>query len=133
MGLNSFIRPKWDKVPGSYANSINQIFVYFYLLAAHALGIWYNRVSRKHINRYAKQQVTGERSLIESKRSLEECQQLLESVFPKAVFKELQNEHEKGESLTACERFDKCTFLFAKIVGLNKLTAQESGVPRVEI
>jgi len=99
-----------------------------YLMAAHALGIWYNRVTRHRVNRHAKQQVAGNQSLENSQRKLAECQKLLESVFPKSVFQRLQTESSTGQSLTATEAFDGCTFLFAKIVGLNKLTAKESGV-----
>lgn len=38
-----------------------------------------------------------------------------------------------GSALTACESFDKCTFLFAKIVGLGKLTSHESGVAPAQV
>jgi len=77
--------------------------------------------------------VAGERSLADSQRALAECQQLLESVFPRAVFAKLTAEIDNGESLTACERFEGCTFLFAKIVGLSKLTSQESGVEPAKV
>ena len=107
--------------------------VYIYLMVAHVLGIWYNRVTRHRVNRHAKQQIAGNRSLEDSQRSLAECQKLLESVFPKSVFQRLQEESSQGESLTACETFDGCTFLFAKIVGLNKLTSQESGVEPAKV
>ena len=100
--------------------------------------------------------MAGNQSLENSQRKLAECQKLLESVFPKSVcrsrdrsspcpsdsfpthrsadscplqvFQRLQTESSTGQSLTATEAFDGCTFLFAKIVGLNKLTAKESGV-----
>jgi len=125
--INGLVRPAWQ--PSAHAgSSVSSAFVYIYLAVAHALGIWYNRVTRHRVNRHAKQQVAGKRTLADSQRSLGECQKLLESVFPKAVFKRLQEESNKGESLTACEHFTHCTFLFAKIVGLNKLTSQESGV-----
>ena len=131
--INNLVRPEWQPRPQAQGSSMSTVVVYMYLVVAQVLGIWYHRVSRHRVNRHAKQQVAGNRSLADSQRSLAECQKLLESVFPKAVFKRLQVESEQGSSLTACENFEDCTFLFAKIVGLNKLTAQESGVTPAKV
>ena len=38
--FNAVVRPKWKGQAGDYQGSVNTVFIYFYLAAAHLLGIW---------------------------------------------------------------------------------------------
>lgn len=128
-GLNQLVRPEW-RATDNVSSGVTRSFVALYLVFAHLMGLQYNRNTRKRLNEFAKQHALSERALVESERSLRECQALLESVFPPRVFEKLQESQQAtSNTLTACEAFEDCTFLFAKIVGLSKLTSDAQVEP----
>jgi len=126
--INRVIRPNFVDDPSQTPSWTEYAMALGFFILGHFLGIKYNRSTRYDLQRHAKQLVWGEKSLAHSKRSLAECQQLLEEVFPPNVFARLREKSGGGNALTACEQFDECTFLFAKIVGLDCLTKEQTAV-----
>ena len=125
-GANEMFRPSYD-ASGPSAKQSSPLGVpdmVIYLLSAHVLGILHNRRRRRIMRTHAKLLVTQEDRMSRIQDEVGGCADLLANIFPAPVLTKLQA---RGQSLSDggkrifAEKFDDCTFLFAKIVGLNDL------------
>ena len=95
-----------------------------YLVAAHLLGFQHNRRRRRNLRNHAKLLVTQQDRMERITAEVQCCEQLLQNVFPPIVLRRLQDktQHTGDGTGTFAEKFLNCTFLFAKIVGLQQVT-----------
>lgn len=96
-----------------------------YILAAQLLGYLHNRRRRRNLRNHAKLLVNQQDRMERITAEVECCEQLLRNVFPAIVLRRLQDKTRvSGDGTgTFAEKFHSCTFLFAKIVGLQQVTA----------
>ena len=102
-------------------------------MVANVFGILHNRKLRSNLHNHAMllRRHAANMDLISSE--VIQCQELLANIFPPQVLAQLQNtipgmdRASPGQSIA--ERFEDCTFLFAKIVGLKQITEDEERDP----
>jgi hypothetical protein len=105
--------------------------IVIYFVSAHVLGTTHNRRRRRVTRTHAKLLVTQEDRMQVIQREVSGCADLLANIFPAPVLMKLQA---RGQSLSEggkrifAERFDDCTFLFAKIIGLTELIQRGEAV-----
>ena len=107
--------------------------VTIFIVVANVFGILHNRKLRSNLHNHAMllRRHAANMDLISSE--VIQCQELLANIFPPQVLAQLQNtipgmdRASPGQSIA--ERFEDCTFLFAKIVGLKQITEDEERDP----
>ena len=107
--------------------------VTIFIMVANVFGILHNRKLRSNLHNHAMllRRHAANMDLISSE--VIQCQELLANIFPPQVLAQLQNtipgmdRASPGQSIA--ERFEDCTFLFAKIVGLKQITEDEERDP----
>ena len=126
-GANQAFRPEYDLDGPDYEIGMttqDMFDIVIYFVSAHVLGTTHNRRRRRVTRTHAKLLVTQEDRMQVIQREVSGCADLLANIFPAPVLMKLQA---RGQSLSEggkrifAERFDDCTFLFAKIIGLTEL------------
>ena len=125
-GANEYFRPDFRREPST--QELDNSTMVIYIIGIHVLGILHNRRRRRNLRNHAKLLVTQDDRMARINHEVDMCQDLLANVFPAPVLERLQARGE-SEALAApdggkrifAESFTECTFLFAKIVGLNDL------------
>ena len=126
-GANQAFRPEYHLDDPNYETGMtsqDMFDIVIYFVSAHVLGTTHNRRRRRVTRTHAKLLVTQEDRMRVIQREVSGCANLLANIFPAPVLTKLQA---RGQSLSEggkrifAERFDECTFLFAKIIGLTEL------------
>ena len=106
-----------------------------YMLLCHVFLILHNRKRRRGLRNHAKLLFEHQNNMARIKDEVEQCQSLLQNIFPPEVLERLHNKQVPGMAGAnllpsprpagaegddkhggLAERFDNCTFLFAKVL-----------------
>lgn len=108
-------------------------------LLSHAVGILHYRLRSNDLHQLVFLKKRHKRLLLSIREETEHCEQLLKNILPPHVLHLLgglitASDHHKrgggGPAKTIAERYQHCSFLFAKICGLSKLVNDASVDPR---
>jgi len=132
-GINNTVRPGFDR--SLTPQDLNLSTLLGYLTVTHVFMLLHNRKRRKNLRNHAKLLFQHQINMAVISEEVDQCQALLQNIFPPEVLERLhdkqiptfQTESRAGKTKLAptsglAERFEDCTFLFAKVVGLKKLT-----------
>jgi len=103
-------------------------------LLAHLVGMLHYRSRVINMHQQALLRRRHHRLLASIREETEHCEQLLKNILPPHVLKQLSflmaSAKSSGPPKTIAERYQGCSFLFAKIGGLSKLVNDDTVAPR---